>query len=1153
MIRTDAVGYRITCTVDTTLFTDLLVASPERARPPRRARRGPGALGRRGARRVPPRAVGRSRGRPARRAAVRRGRGPGGAARRARPRRRSRRRARGPRRASTRCATGPAGCRSRPWRATGARPTRCGPTRTTGRSLAEETGTEPSALVRSIERRVAAGWSGDEDVVDDGAALDLAPSTSRLAGALARGSLLIGRRRELTWLESELVQARTGELRIVLVSGEAGIGKTTLLAAFARNLDGNERATVVYGRCDDGGRRTAAAVPRRRGHARRLRPEGGAARALRALRRRAGPARAAPAQPRVGAAADRAATTRPSATSSSKPSPISCAGSRPAARSILVLEDLHWAEPTALLLLRHLARALVDAPVLVLASLRETRRAVDRAASPPSPTSNAGTVRRIALAGFDDAELVRPRRVGRGGTDARPAGDVLEQLRDADGRQPAVRRAARPPPARVRTARGRRRGPALRRVRRRPALPTEPARRRLEPRAGARRSRRTTCSRPAAVLGIEFDEDTLVEMTDVERRRRRRRAGRCPSPPGCSPRPTRRRRDDALHARARRPRALRGARRLRRRRRCTSGRPRSSRRAPTCSPQSTVVELARHWALAGDRARRATVGDRGGRRRARAPRAERGRWPGTTTRSTTPTALERPEAERADSAASGEHRATHGPATRAARDTLLEAAALARRSGADDVLIRAALATDRGLGRIGTVDAEQLAIIEAAIEVADPDDTATLRAPPGALRPAAHPHPALRAPPGGARVRRSSSSTRATTRRCCSTTIVGARRSRSRDRGRCRAGATSRCGRSRRPGRAEDPVLGVLDAPRRVLRRDRVGRPGAGPDEPRPDRRRSRPTSGNPACGGSRPSTRPSEATMEARLDDAERLAEDRARRSGPRSASPRRSRSTPASCSPTRSFAGRYAELFPLAQGIMEASPDMRAVPRSRTRSRCLSVDREDEARAILRQGADDEFAAIPRRLRLDDRGHRLRGARRRAAGRRRSRPSSTRSSSRSPTRWRSAARPARARSAPTSGSSRPCMGRHDEADAHLHAGARRRRSRSGGGTTRPRRWSRSARSQQRRTGALDRDADAVARRSRRHRHRMRADRRRQAGGGGARARRRRQPNRRRMVVRTGGAGREQQHLVESNNESQLGSSSQARARAVSIATALS
>ena len=131
--------------------------------------------------------------------------------------------------------------------------------------LAEETGTEPSALVRSIERRVAAGWSGTLD--DEGSSAPVGETVTRptfavpLPGVLAQGPVLVGRRRELTWLEGELVQARAGAMRVVLLSGEAGIGKTTLLAALARTQtgpDGRDRAVRPLRRR---GRGAAATVP----------------------------------------------------------------------------------------------------------------------------------------------------------------------------------------------------------------------------------------------------------------------------------------------------------------------------------------------------------------------------------------------------------------------------------------------------------------------------------------------------------------------------------------------------------------------------------------------------------------------------------------------------------------------------------------------------------------------------------------------------------------------------------------------------------------------------------------------------------------------------------------------------------------------------
>ena len=86
-------------------------------------------------------------------------------------------------------------------------------------------------------------------------------------------------------------------------------------------------------------------------------------------------------------------------------------------------------------------------------------------------------------------------------------------------------------------------------------------------------------------------------------------------------------------------------------------------------------------------------------------------------------ALDRPDAERADllvRLGSAQHRS--GDA--AALATLEEGALLARRSGADDALIKAVLAADRGFMRYEGAP-EFLASIEAAVAVADRSDTET--------------------------------------------------------------------------------------------------------------------------------------------------------------------------------------------------------------------------------------------------------------------------------------------------------------------------------------------------------------------------------------------------------------------------------------------
>jgi hypothetical protein len=118
--------------------------------------------------------------------------------------------------------------------------------------LIDEVGTEPSPEVVRIERRVATGWNGveaPERVHEAGHAVVDLP----LPGELNTNAAFVGRVEEIAELRLRLSRVATSGLGSVTVTGEAGIGKTALLSAFAREMISSRRATVAYGRCDETG------------------------------------------------------------------------------------------------------------------------------------------------------------------------------------------------------------------------------------------------------------------------------------------------------------------------------------------------------------------------------------------------------------------------------------------------------------------------------------------------------------------------------------------------------------------------------------------------------------------------------------------------------------------------------------------------------------------------------------------------------------------------------------------------------------------------------------------------------------------------------------------------------------------------------------
>jgi tetratricopeptide (TPR) repeat protein len=181
----------------------------------------------------------------------------------------------------------------------------------------------------------------------------------------------IGREVELAELRGALAEATTGLGRLVLLVGEAGIGKTRLADRLAAEaVEGG--VDVVWGRCWDGDGappywpwvQVIRALLRNRGAEALAARLGGAAADVAALDGEL--AACLPGTPPATPLTGEQGRFRlfDSATALLR----AAAATRP---TVLVLDDLHWADPPSLLLLQFLSRELRDVPLLVIATYRD--------------------------------------------------------------------------------------------------------------------------------------------------------------------------------------------------------------------------------------------------------------------------------------------------------------------------------------------------------------------------------------------------------------------------------------------------------------------------------------------------------------------------------------------------------------------------------------------------------------------------------------------------------------------------------------------------------------------------------------------------------------------------------------------------------------
>jgi tetratricopeptide (TPR) repeat protein len=201
---------------------------------------------------------------------------------------------------------------------------------------------------------------------------------------MSRADRLIGRESALAAASSVLDEARRGAGQFLMISGEAGIGKTAMLAALVRQA--GPAPLVLRGFCWEGD-----GVPPYWPWSQVMQASGWPATDLGEAGWLVQPASAA-AEPMSAAAAGDARFRLFDAVAR-------CLGRLAASRPVLVvLDDLHWADEPSLRLLGFLARALAAEPVALLGAYRDTEAS-------PELLEIAGQAQQLILAGLAPDEV----------------------------------------------------------------------------------------------------------------------------------------------------------------------------------------------------------------------------------------------------------------------------------------------------------------------------------------------------------------------------------------------------------------------------------------------------------------------------------------------------------------------------------------------------------------------------------------------------------------------------------------------------------------------------------------------------------------------------------------------------------------------------
>lgn len=306
------------------------------------------------------------------------------------------------------------------------------------------------------------------------------PSASRIAPG---STPLVGRDVELRRLIASLDRARRGAGRLVLIAGEPGIGKTRLARETSQRAEA-DGLQVAWGHAFEGG----GAAP--------YDPW------LQIVRGLGAPTEEAHLLVDLSAALHGTSPTPMSGAADAAHvrfqlfDAVASALRRLAAAAplVLVLDDLHWADQASHLLLHFLARELTDAPVLLIATMRDVEMRREAGPSLAGDLAAVGDV--VALSGLSEAEVAR--LVADHTGDDAPASLCSAIHQASDGNPFFVRELVRMMAAE----------PALAADRDVPDSVRELLRRRMRPLRAATRA----LLEVAAVVGREFDVATVARV-----------------------------------------------------------------------------------------------------------------------------------------------------------------------------------------------------------------------------------------------------------------------------------------------------------------------------------------------------------------------------------------------------------------------------------------------------------------------------------------------------------------------------------------------------------------------------------------------------------------------------------------------------------------